>query len=91
MEMRSYFNGIVRDNLEAIMALKAELSEQKKAEAATNAMLQDVVAENQRLVEPLSQVGATRALRQAIALHTAAIVASEGGLVACRQLWVCMW
>lgn len=56
MEMRTYFNGVVRDNLEAIMALKAELSEQKKAEAGTNTMLQEVVAENQRLAEPLAQV-----------------------------------
>ncbi|KAK9800318.1 hypothetical protein WJX73_001430 [Symbiochloris irregularis] len=71
MEMRSYFNGVVRDNLEAIMALKAELSEQKKAEAATNAMLQDVVAENQRLVEPLAQARKELAdLHKTAALHT---------------------
>ena len=54
--MRVYFNGVVRDNLDAIMALKAELAEQKHREAATAALLQDVTAENQRMVEPLAKV-----------------------------------
>ena len=55
--MRAYFNSVVRDNLDAIMALKAELTEQKHKEATTAALLQDVVSENQRLTEPLAKVG----------------------------------
>lgn len=61
-DMRAYFNSVVRDNLDAIMALKAELSEQKHKEASTAALLQDVVAENQRLTEPLSKVRALACL-----------------------------
>ena len=55
-EMKAYFNGVVRDNLDAIMALKAELGEHKRRETSTQALLQDVVAENKRLSEPLDRV-----------------------------------
>ena len=36
-DMKGYFNGVVRDNLDAIMALKAELAEHKRREASTQA------------------------------------------------------
>ena len=55
-DMKGYFNGVVRDNLDAIMALKAELAEHKRREASTQSLLQEVVAENKRLSEPLDKV-----------------------------------
>ena len=57
-DMKGYFNGVVRDNLDAIMALKAELAEHKRREASTQSLLQEVVAENRRLSEPLDKVSA---------------------------------
>ena len=55
-DMKNYFNGVVRDNLDAIMALKAELAEHKRRETTTQSLLQEVVAENKRLSEPLDKV-----------------------------------
>lgn len=55
-DMRAYYNSITHSNLDIIRRLKEEAGELKHREAATNKLMANVAAENERLVEPLAQV-----------------------------------
>ena len=90
-DMKGYFNGVVRDNLDAIMALKAELAEHKRREASTQSLLQEVVAENKRLSEPLDKVIFTCQLASAAAAACWSVVDSlrHQSLVQCQCRLLC--
>lgn len=55
-ELRAYYEGVTKGNLDSIQQLRKELAEMTKKEAAASHALAQVTAENRSLHEPLAQV-----------------------------------
>lgn len=54
-EMKMYYNGITKNNLEIIQSLKDEIATLKQNDAQNESLMYDIEAENQHLVAPLEQ------------------------------------
>lgn len=55
-EMRTFFNGVVKNSLDLITKLKSDLAEAKQQQHVAETRASEVSKENKQLVEPLAQV-----------------------------------